>query len=791
MRIKKYCLYVGIFLLQVCFAGLYFSSCNNLASSSSGEEKGELNNSLFSFNTDSLKGVAIANGSSGMEFSIRSATSAEQLLKITEDGSFEKFMNISEKADYIYMYDVSRIEKSPVEGSKELYIIFNGNGYWNGRLTEQDEIKSHKIGSLICVFEDGSYYDILYPTDVGDDAPAKSLKEIKFDGIGNMYYLVEEYNSNGSSGYVIYKFDPKQKKSTKLVPGISNTYYEEFSVSKGGDWLFTKGYRRGDPTAYFLRAIPVSNTNNPANIWYNTDTEYIGVKSWIYDEESRDVYFIADKTLYKVPYKNGTYVADSKELIFGYESGLFSIGWQNLFQNGYSKYSLRGRSEARILGDSTYKYYYFIDSKTSDINYEEIVNYTFAKLLTCLLDENAKEYYKEYDEEQGYYIQHWRYKNYRNEYEIRFDEFENIKGFEKLATETKDEYGNPLADEKLFEVIIEKDLLQLLGRALESDRYSVNVYDAYDNNFFADVLYVKGTNKKIDYSLFDWDEFGGFNSCVNLYSGNAGIPDLGFLEREFFSYFWKDEFLNTETFNVDANKILEKFAAVCGKQEIDFSLECFRDDTEYSNLYTELKNEDAIHFLSASVERMYTLCYLVMYNSDFLADTCFIPNTNKLAIETNIEWDSWEYLEDLIISNRALYGVNLRNNKIVQFTDNDGNSVNEYVDFSSVDSMKISSILIDNNKFYLKSSILDSSGMEMGTHFIICFNPETQTAEDMLYYMPNNRDYEIISYSIEGNDLYCCFSKGTDVFIGRINLSTKSYSRFATSEVELKQIVFL
>ena len=127
----------------------------------------------------------------------------------------------------------------------------------------------------------------------------------------------------------------------------------------------------------------------------------------------------------------------------------------------------------------------------------------------------------------------------------------------------------------------------------------------------------------------------------------------------------------------------------------------------------------------------------------------------------------------------------------MQFTDNDGNSVDEYVDFSSVDSMKISSILIDNNKFYLKSSILDSSGMEMGTHFITCFNPETQTTEDMLYYMPNNRDYEIISYSIEGNDLYCCFSKGTDVFIGRINLSTKTYNRFATSDVELKQIVFL
>ncbi len=784
MRIKKYCLYVGIFLLLVCFAGLYFTSCNNLASSSSGEEGGQaqggLINSVFSFNTDSLKGVAIANGSSGMEFSIRSATSAEQLLKITEDGSFEKFMNLSEKPDYINLSDVSRIEKSPVEGSKELYIIFNHNGEWRG----QGDNENHKIGSLICVFEDGSCYDILYPTDVGDDAPAKSLKEIKFDGIGNMYYLVEEYGSNGSSGYVIYKFDPKQKKSTKLVPSISNTYYEEFSVSKGGDWIFAKGYRWGDTTTYFFRAIPVSNPKNPVNIWYSTNGS---VNKWIYDEETRDVYFIANYTLYKIPYKNGTYVSDNKELISGYESILIEGAdfCADFFQNyTYAKYFLRGRAEAWDLG--TYyskKYYYFIDSETSAVNYEEIVNYTFAKLLTCLL------YQTEYDEEQGCSV----YKNYRSEYEIRFDEFENIKGFEKLATETKDEYGNPLADEKLFEAIIDKDLLQLLARALESTRYSANAYDAYDNNFFADVLYVKGTNKKIDCSLFDWDEFGGFNYSVEVGYDSYSSPYLAFIEEEGFTIFWKEEFLNTETFNVDANKVLEKFAEFCRKKEIDFSLECFKDDSRYSNLYTELKNENAIHFLSDSKERMVSLYNYICYNyyTDFLEKTCFIPNTNKLAIDTNIKQESWANLVELILSNNALYGVDLGHNNIMQFTDNDGNSVNEYVDFDFVDPMKISYVLVDNNKFYLKSSILDSSGMEMGTHSIFCFNPETQNTEDMLYYMPNNRDYEIISYSIDANDMYCCFSKGTDVFIGRINLSTKSYSRFATSEVELKQIVFL
>ena len=57
--------------------------------------------------------------------------------------------------------------------------------------------------------------------------------------------------------------------------------------------------------------------------------------------------------------------------------------------------------------------------------------------------------------------------------------------------------------------------------------------------------------------------------------------------------------------------------------------------------------------------------------------------------------------------------------------------------------------------------------------------------------MPNNSDYEITSYSIMGKNLYCCFVRGTEVIIGEIDLTSKNYNKFATSEAELKQIMIV
>ena len=183
--------------------------------------------------------------------------------------------------------------------------------------------------------------------------------------------------------------------------------------------------------------------------------------------------------------------------------------------------------------------------------------------------------------------------------------------------------------------------------------------------------------------------------------------------------------------------------------------------------------------------------YTVLINSctDFFQKTCFIPDTNKSAIETTAI--DWYYLNDLILSDKALYAIESSANKIVQLTDNDGKAVLEYVNFDYDNPVKFTSTLVHENKFYIKNSILSSAGLETGKHNILCFNPETTAIEEMLWDMPNNSDYEIVSYTINGGNLYCCFVKGTEVIIGEIDLQTRNYNKFATSEAELKQIMIV
>jgi hypothetical protein len=58
--------------------------------------------------------------------------------------------------------------------------------------------------------------------------------------------------------------------------------------------------------------------------------------------------------------------------------------------------------------------------------------------------------------------------------------------------------------------------------------------------------------------------------------------------------------------------------------------------------------------------------------------------------------------------------------------------------------------------------------------------------------MSNNTDYEIVSYDVSGSYLYCCFVNGTEIFIGRINVSDKSYKKFtANTDTELRKIMML
>lgn len=776
MKTKKY-----LFLLSMLVSFLFETiSCSNPNTSTpdiEGDKNDEntlISNYSLSFDVENLKGLALTEETSLNKSVARSATE-NTLKKITESGNLEDFLKIPED-DSIQLYNVTQILKSPYANSTEIYILFNSQGSYRTSYKETDEwgntwdsFKFKPIGRLLCVFENGDYLDILQPA----EEEYKDPFNLTFDNNGNLFYcLTERTNNNWEGKDVIYKFDPKTRQSTKLVPALSGTRYEKFYISKNSDWLIVQGH---DNSSSFLQGIPVNNTENAYNIWYSSNSW--GSSDWIYDEKTKDVYFITDNKLYKSPYKNGGYDVKNNTVISELSSSnndTYISAYDFLEYTNQYHYKLAGRGVSHDLEAGGFKDYLFINPDSEEIDYTELVDYCFAQLLYHLKSDNL------YNNETYYY------QNYRKDYEIRFDIFSTIPGFEKLASETKDENGYYLADEELFKAIIEKDLLPLLASAEESDRYTTNnVYNAYKNNFFADVLFLKGTNTKIEPTLFQWNQSIGFETCTSHSTGN-----LGFISYEYhYGPYWKRDYKTGEF--VDTQKVLSKFAELCGKDKIDFSLKNYENDEDYNILYTELKNEEAILFLSESTERMDTL-FNAIEGYDFLRKTCFISGTDRPIFDgVSSEYFTGSWVNNIILTDNGIFGC--YDNKVVQLTDNNQNPILKYVNFNHEEKLMIIDVLINENKYYFKNSILSEQGHETGYQNIFCFDPaqQTQTLENVLWNMDGNNQYKITSYTITDNYLYGCFVKGTKVIIGKIDLTTKQYEKFSESDSDsgFKQII--
>ena len=290
MKIKKIFQFIGFYLLLVLVGGMFFTACKDTGGTNPFGEDSQDTNSIgdkLSFNMNSIAGLAVSEYAyeSRNGISPRSG-GGEKLLKIKEDGSIEKFMNVPANA---YLADVSYITKSPDESAKEIYVIFDSTSWWNEEVYDEYgnylNQKEYRLGQFICVFEDGSYCDILKN---GSNLKSlwknnKNIYQMDFDNRGNVYYIANE-NTGSSWTDVIYKFNPRTKTSEKLVAAVSDTDYEEFYVSNSGDWIFVKGNRYGDSAASFLRAIPVSDPDNPSNLWYQTNGGS-NLSNWIYNEQ--------------------------------------------------------------------------------------------------------------------------------------------------------------------------------------------------------------------------------------------------------------------------------------------------------------------------------------------------------------------------------------------------------------------------------------------------------------------------------------------------------------------------
>lgn len=733
-----------------------------------------------SFNISDLTSLAIADETTATRSAARSTVSEGMLVKLLEDGTVENFINVPEG---VTLAPVSFVTQSPASNSKEIYIVFEYSSGWYEPVEKTDEWGNTwteewgnyvTLGRLLCVYEDGSFVDVL----ATEDGLWKDLcnngnqdSPIKFDGQGNMYYQVWESAGNSSTS-MIYKFDPKKKESKQLTPQVPNVSYEQFYVSTDGNWIFAKAsrYNSSGSSANYLRAIPVSDADNPVNLFYDS-TGSKWLDQWIYDEISKNVYYTIDSGLYRIPYKNGTYNQESKELILGNEEYINIDGcvyWNELFKDNdiFVEYKLANSSSATDINNYySYKDYYFVDADTLEMDYQEILDYHFGLLYNV----------------GGHYFY-----GYRNNYEIRFDEFANIKGFEELALKTKDENGNSLTDLELIKAIFEKDLIQLLGKAMDTYYTETNIYNEYKHNYIADIMYLKESGEKIDFT-----KFSIYSSKNNSFSAANGC--LNFDKYEYYAN-WKDEFVNSDTGSVEPEKILSFLAKKCGVEEIDFSLECFKNDANFNELYTDKKNKEAIMFVNSSRKRIDLLYRFIGSNYNvFLNKTCFLPGTDTPACNINngdnkTPINYWS-LENFTLVGQTLYASDRNNNgKLVMLIDENANPVGKFLDIDYESELKVASTLVHNGVFYFQNALVNASGDEIGAHKILRLDPTASSIEDMFYNMPNNTTFEVVSYTVGGQNLYCCLTKGTEIQTVKIDVKTRQYTQLA-SGTKFKQII--
>ena len=792
-----------VLIASIIFMSALFVGCKNSVDDQSSDSE-NLEKDVIKFNMGSFNALGIVDGEESGRSAVRGARAAgnsldNMIVKILEDGSMESFITVPENVN---LAPVNYIARSPAADAKEIYIVFRNETSWRESAENEKggwDWVNYSIGQLLCVKEDGSYIDVLEKKDGTHQRLYSSTEDsIAFDETGCMYYLAYEYNGNNNTN-MIYKFNPKNGNTTQLTQAVTNTSYQKMQVSKDGQWIFTKASRWNDNSStQYLRAIQTVTPDKFENLFYTSDNSS-WINDWYYDDDTLTIYYIQDSTIYSITQKNGSFSKDNRVTLFssnnnGYKT-LYSdalLSWNNNSQ----VYTWKGCSSANDITDDndncSTRYYYFRnpDSAENEVQPEEILAYLYADAYRSL--DSNKVTWSQWKED---------YKNHK--YEIRFDKFAEVEGYEVLASLTKGK-----SDLELINAIIDNNLEELVYNLLKSDaglsgsRYSPHRYfnNFYENNFYADVLYEKTTGKTISTDLFKMQTWGSTSKYSLMGPSNWELFTSSWSNRRT----WKKEFLDNK--EVQPDLVLKTLAEYCGKKEIDFSLECFKDDLKYSILYTELKNDDAVKFLDTPA-RLSKLGDFFNDNDNyddrngygkFLLKTCFAKDTDyKIPAYTwrtsDVQTIWWRGVGKLTPSyQKSLYGVYNYNNgnstinglvKIVnEAGEVDGEMVNALNDY------KISDIIPSDTGFYFKSALLDSANEESGFHQIVYFNAVDSTCTNLFDKIAQNTTLEVISFSVGGNYLYFCAAKGLTVINGKIDLTTKNYTELQAG-TKLTQII--
>ena len=270
-------------------------------------------------------------------------------------------------------------------------------------------------------------------------------------------------------------------------------------------------------------------------------------------------------------------------------------------------------------------------------------------------------------------------------------------------------------------------------------------------------------------------------------------------------YKFNSQFYENDTLN--SSKILEYMFSFCDAEgEKEFRLTAFQNDSNYSELYTELKDSEAIEWLasdSTRMEKLYNLaCYEYNYNNEkyrnfmtFLTKSCFLKLTNAKATswtesDIPIKYSPYPYdynrVRDLATNENGVFGIctNVYENfsstgspyfYIVQIADSRGKLV-ENVRKISLPNGKVVGSVNNNKKLIMKYSLMDSSGGELGYHHIYAADLDSGNVINCFDNVPNRNSLEVVSFSSAGDFLYYSAVRGTAVENGIVNIVTNEYN---------------
>mgnify|MGYP002521310212 FL=1 len=287
MKIQK------IIALSAFIAVLGFTSCSN-GSSSDGDSEADFNSKqALKFDLTNAKAIASVEETSSRNIASRASSSNlnSPLIKILEDSSVASILSIPSNAQG----NISEIEKiintQDKSGNKYLYIVFNGSS-WFGYNGEDGEYTNVNLSQLICVYEDGSYKDILGSSN-NSYSYIDNENYIQTDSYGCLYFIKRTDNNTS-----ICKYDPVSQKTSNLTAPLEGINYSKFQMSQDGTKIFVSGYRYSyssssyGNSAYFIRYIPVQFPEYFKNIYYSSDS--YGAYGWVYQDSTDYFYYIQE-----------------------------------------------------------------------------------------------------------------------------------------------------------------------------------------------------------------------------------------------------------------------------------------------------------------------------------------------------------------------------------------------------------------------------------------------------------------------------------------------------------------